>query len=338
MRTLFIFIALFTAILQHDAGQRITNVETHTDASFRGLSIVDDHIAWVSGSKGCVGVSVNGGKDWTFKKVTGFEKADFRTVYAFDAQTAVIANAGSPACILRTTDAGASWSIVYRNDDTAAFFDGIGFWNDKDGIIYGDPINGKMLLLRASDGGRTWNEPARRPALAGGEASFAASGTAIRCMGSSKVVIATGGAVSRLWMSGNKGDTWDVMPTPILQGEKTTGIFSVAFADGKHGIIVGGDYKTETLQVNHVFITKDGGSVWTPPLTPTGGYRECVEYIGKNTAVATGPTGTDITTDGGRNWRQLSAGGFHVVRKSRKGNLVLMAGAQGKIAMLITAR
>ena len=79
---------------------------------------------------------------------------------------------------------------------SAAFFDGIGFWNDKEGIIYGDPLKNRLLLLRTNDGGKSWEAfPEQdRPLLAAGEASFAASGTTIRCIGTQKVIIiATGG-------------------------------------------------------------------------------------------------------------------------------------------------
>jgi len=316
----------------------LQNKSLNVSSSLRGLSVVDDNVAWVSGSKGWVGISTDGGNNWKAKQVAGFEKYDFRSIYAFNAKTAIIANAGTPANILLTTDGGVTWNVVYTNNDSAAFFDGIDFWNNNEGIIYGDPIKGKMMVLRTSDGGKSWKEPPAESmsSLEKGEASFAASGTAIRCIGNSKVVIATGGIVSRLWISANKGDTWDALSTPILQGEATTGIFSVAFSDERHAIIVGGDYKNESLQVNHVFTTEDGGYAWVPPFTPTGGYRECVEYISKNTAIATGPRGTDITRDGGKKWEQLSADGFHVIRKSRKGNLILLAGTEGKIALLKT--
>ena len=123
-----------------------------TDASFRGLSVVDDKVAWVIGSKGWVGRSIDGGNNWEFAQVKGFEKYDFRSLYAFDAKNAIIANAGSPAFILRTSDGGRKWQVAYENADTAAFFDGVDFWNNNEGLIYGDPINGRMLLLSTEDG------------------------------------------------------------------------------------------------------------------------------------------------------------------------------------------
>ena len=177
--------------------------DTKTDASFRGLSVVDDAVAWVSGSKGWVGKTVNGGKDWTWQQVKGFEQCDFRSLYAFNAMEAIIAHAGTPAYVLRTEDGGITWQKVYENRDTAAFIDGVDFADRQNGMIYGDPIDSRMLLLNTHDGGRTWTELPmnQRPLMSKGEASFAASGTCIKYVNKKKLVIATGGTVSRLLVS-----------------------------------------------------------------------------------------------------------------------------------------
>lgn len=312
------------------------NIPVDSVVSYRGLSVIDDSTIWISGTKGTVGISINGGNKWDFKKVKGFEKLDFRSLYAFDNKTAIIANAGSPAYILRTTDAGNNWKIVYENKDSSAFFDGVDFWNDKEGIIYGDPIKGKMLLLKTIDGGITWQEFAEqsRPILAEGEASFAASGTGIRCYGKKKVIISTGGKVSRLLVSDNKGKKWNELKVPIIQGKSSTGVFSVAFLNSKNGIVVGGDFLIDTLKTKHVFYTIDAGKNWLFPTSPTGGYRECVEFITKNIAIAVGPEGADISFDSGKNWKHfVNEKSFHVIKKARRGNLIVAAGNK-KISLI----
>ena len=313
------------------------NIQTNTGASFRGLAVVDDSVAWVSGSKGWVGKSTNGGNDWIFRRVKGFEGCDFRSLYAFDSKKAVIANAGAPAYILLTTDGGLNWKVVYQNNDSAAFFDGIDFWNNKAGVIYGDPIGGHMLLLQTNDGGLTWKELPKhsRPVLEKGEASFAASGTAIRCLGQNKIIIATGGIVSRLLISADKGITWSSVKTPIIQGLNTRGIFSFACTDKHKIIIVGGDYKMDSLRAGNAFFSNDGGKTWCAPLATTRGYRECVEAIDEETLIAAGPGGTDISYDHGQRWQPLSdEEQFHVLRKSRNGKRIIMAGSSGKICVL----
>ena len=329
-------IVLLLLVAQHTWGQALfwKNITTNPETSFRGLSVVDDSVAWISGTKGRVGISTDGGNNWKLMQVVGFETLDFRTLYAFNAKSAVIANAGSPAYIFTTDDGGINWKLVYKTYDTAAFIDGIDFWNNKEGIIYGDPINKRLMLLRTKDGGNTWAEiPTwQRPLLMDGEASFAASGTNIKCSGKGKIMIATGGKVSRLWVSIDKGAHWGSMPTPIYQGLTSTGIFSFAFRDDKNGVIVGGDYKQDSVRYRNVFYTTDGGKIWKAPKATTRGYRECVTYIDRKTVIATGPGGTDISHDGGASWDPSSdEKQYHAFKKSRKGNLLIMTGGAGKI-------
>lgn len=311
------------------------NIETGIDASFRGLSVIDDQVAWVSGTKGTIGLTTDGGGHWTFTKVRDHEQMDFRSLYAFSSKKAVVANAGSPAVILTTADGGTTWTEVYRNTDTAAFFDGIGFWNDSEGIIYGDPIGDRMVVMHTADGGQNWKmlPDAYRPELRKGEASFAASGTAIRCLSHKKVAIATGGTVSRILFSDNRGHKWEATPSPLIQGLSTTGTFSIAFStDERNAIMVGGDYKRDTLRTKHVFYAHEGA--FKAPIEPTRGYRECVEFVRDGVAIATGPSGTDITYDWGAHWRALNdERGLHVARKARDGNRVILAGSNGKIVL-----
>jgi photosystem II stability/assembly factor-like uncharacterized protein len=334
MKSLIVCLVALTFLFSSNALSQtysLQNCEVTVKSSFRGLSVVDDSIVWVSGSNGWIGRSTNGSRNWKFNQVTGFEKLDFRSLYAFNSQRAIIANAGSPAHILQTTDGGNTWQIVYQNNHPDAFFDGVGFWNDREGMIYGDPIGGRMLVLITKDGGKTWTElpESQRPLLKEGEASFAASGTGIRCYDKSTVMIATGGKVSRLFTSGNSGKSWKIVAPPIIQGESSTGIFSVAFRDKKNGVVVGGDFQKDSLNIKHILLTSDAGKTWSPPTAPTRGYRECVEYISNEVLIATGPSGTDISINEGKDWHPLSdEKGFHVVRKARKGKLVVLAGGE----------
>ncbi|MEQ8302864.1 MAG: YCF48-related protein [Cyclobacteriaceae bacterium] len=331
----YIVLVLLALFLQSCADHplELRHLETNIESSFRGLSVVTDRIAWVSGSNGWVGMTENGGESWSFTRISGFEQSGFRSLYAFDSKNAIIANAGSPAHILRTEDGGKSWRTVYTNTHPDAFFDGMDFWNDNEGVIYGDPIDGKMLLLKTQDGGKSWNDIASSPRLQEGEASFAASGTGIRCFGQNEIIISTGGKVSRLWSSSDQGENWESTSPPIIQGGAATGIFSFA-KSSRTMVLVGGDYTVDTLAIKHNIYSMDEGQSWNTPTAPTRGYRECVEFIANNVAMATGPGGTDISFDGGKNWKSFSEDGFHVVRKARKGTRILLAGSGGKVSTL----
>ncbi len=344
MKLLLLFLFLSFTTFSQDF--TFTSIDTKTGASFRGLSVLSKNhkeVAWLGGTKGNIGYTLDGGTTWNFTQLKGYEKCDFRSVYALSEKSVVIANAGTPAYILFTNDGGKNWQKVYESHDSAVFFDGITFWaNNKNGLIYGDPVNGKMLLMRLKVIGN-YRKPYQKlvcsllssgPALTKGEASFAASGTTIRG-NHKKIMIATGGTVSRIWTASHKLKNWHPLPTPILQGKETTGIFSMAWADEKNGIIVGGDYKQDTLCKDHVFYSSDGGKTWTAPTQPTRGYRECVEYINKYTAITTGPTGTEITHDGGKTWKPINdEKGFHVIKNIPGTHNLIMAGSSGKVMLV----
>ena len=60
-----------------------------------------------------------------------------------------------------------------------------------------------------------------------------------------------------------------------------------------------------------------------------------VEYLSKNKLITCGITGVDISEDGGMNWKNISAEGFHVVQKAKKGKAVFFAGGKGRIGRLL---
>lgn len=346
---LFTFIILLKSSAAYAQEYQLQYIDTKTDASFRALSVADINSVWVSGNKGWVGRSTDRGNNWTFSQVSGYEDCDFRTLYAIDSNNAVIANAGSPAYVLYTSDGGNTWKEVYKNTDSAAFIDGIDFWNKKNGLIHGDPINGHMLLLYTTDGGKSWKERKKkhRPQMAKGEASFAASGTVISCFLHGAVVVAVGGKTSKLLFSRNRGRNWRSLPTPMLASSESTGIFSFMLGYNVwHWLIAGGDYKNDTLRTANFFYSTNKGKDWQAPETTTRGYRECMTQIYNNkkgdrpkATYAVGPSGIDISTDGGRNWKPLSdEKGFHVIKPGKLQDRLFLAGASGKLAVMHTNR
>jgi len=334
MRLLFtiIILAFGTSVFS----QKVVPLNSTVKASFRGLSVVDDKTVWVSGSNGTVGRSVDAGKTWTWLPVPGFEKRDFRDIEAFDKSTAVIIAVDAPAVILKTIDGGKTWKTVYENHTPGMFLDAMEFWDDENGIVVGDPINGKFFIVRSFDGGNAWTDvPAENaPAADSGEACFAASGTNVRVFGRNKACLVSGGQHSRLFINGSPIDL------PIIQGTQTTGANSIAIRDNNklkdsdYFVVVGGDFSKDTLKERNCFITKDGGKTWIAPATPPNGYRSCIEFTDKNKLITCGTSGVDISNDGGLNWRNISKEGYHVCRKAKKGKAVYLAGGKGRIGVL----
>lgn len=329
---LFLFLLGYVQVL---CAQTLIPQHSGPKTSLRGLSVVNDSVAWVSGSNGTWAISTDAGLNWKWDQLGSYDKLDFRDIEAFSDRKAVMVNAGTPSVILLTDDGGISWKEVYRNESSEIFLDGIDFWDDKNGIIYGDPINGQMVLLKTSDGGNSWINISSNNhiALIRGEASFAASGTGIRCGKNGKVWIATGGAQSRIFYSADYGKSWNAYACPIIQGKSSTGPFSIAFYKNK-GIAVGGDYLQDTSRINNTLLSADKGQTWNQVVIPTFGYRSAVEYLSPKVLVATGPGGTDLSINAGKSWQKLSDDGYHTVRKAKSGKLVLLSGSNGKIAQI----
>jgi len=334
----FLFFCLLVLFSFSLAAQKPTVeiMTTGNKSSLRGLSVVNDNVVWVSGSGGTVGKSSNGGRTWKWMTVKGFEKSEFRDIEAFDASTAVIMAIAEPAYILKTTDGGSSWKVVYENKTKGMFLDAMDFFNSQHGIVIGDPINNKVFLATTADGGDTWQEAAdKRPIADSGEAFFAASGSNIRLYGTEKMYFVSGGTRSRLFTGSG------IIDLPIIQGKETTGANSIDVYDnanmkpGKQMVVVGGDFKTDSSAEKNCFISADGGITWKAPKEPPHGYRSCVEYLSKEDLLSCGLNGVDYSYNGGRNWQWISKESFHVCRIAKTGTAIFLAGNNGQIGKIV---
>lgn len=211
---------------------------------------------------------------------------------------------------------------LIKNDHEShpkVFYDALHFWNSNEGIAVGDPINGCMSILITRDAGGSWEKtPCNRlPASKAGEAAFAASDTNIAIAGD-KTWIATGGLSSRILISPDKGVSWEVVETPIVQGAETTGVFSIAFYDALNGFAIGGDFTNPKAQHSNKIRTTDGGRVWnTVAQDESPGYRSCVQYVpnsGAKGLVAVGFEGIDVSINSGQTWKHLSDTSFYTLR------------------------
>ncbi|MGW2984565.1 WD40/YVTN/BNR-like repeat-containing protein [Streptomyces goshikiensis] len=315
---------------------------TGKDSRFRGLAAVSRSTAWVAGSKGTVLRTVDGGRSWRDVSPPGAvaEGLELRDIEAFDARRAVALSIGEGEAsrVLRTDDGGATWSEAFRNPDPRAFYDCLTFFDSRHGLAMSDPVDGKFRILSTGDGGRSWEVlPASgMPDALPGEAGFAASGQCLVSAGSRDVWLATGGgAVSRVLHSGDRGRTWKVAESVIPAGDPARGVFALAFRDRTTGLAVGGDYRAGQDSPRAAAVSSDAGRTWRPATTPPPGYRSGAAWhpYGRGVALAVGPTGTDVTVDGGRTWRALDAGSFDTVDCAGDGGC-WAAGEKGRVGRL----
>jgi photosystem II stability/assembly factor-like uncharacterized protein len=316
MRTMLAFLVVASVLPANAPQTQLSN----TTENLRGVSAVSRQIAWASGAHGTYLRTTDGGHTWIAAQVPGATALDFRGVVAFSADEASLMSSGpgDQSRIYRTGDAGQHWQLQYTASDPKSFFDSIVFWDQTHGIVLGDPVPGdrgqmKFQLFVTSDG-QSWSAmPASQfpPALEG-EAAFAASNSCIAILRpswalrepwksgasaprespekggasapDSDIWFATGGRVARVFHSSDLGRTWQVFNSPITHGSESSGIFSIAFRDPLHGVVVGGDYKHPDQDGPSLAFTSDGGKTWKLSEIHPQAYFSAVAYDRGNRA------------------------------------------------------
>jgi photosystem II stability/assembly factor-like uncharacterized protein len=260
---------------------------------------------------------------------------EFRAVASTDTDCFML-SIGNPALLYKTGDNG-GMELVYKEENEKVFYDDMIFWNNEEGIAMGDPTEGCLSIIITRDGGNSWNklDCSLLPATAEGEAAFAASNSNIAVVGE-KTWILSGGNRSRVFFSPDKGLTWEVFETPLIQGAATTGGYSMDFYDEENGVIIGGDYTDPEANVANKAITNDGGKTWI--LIGEGkdpGYKSSLRYVPGSDAeeiVAVGFTGISYSSDRGRTWKKLSEEDFYTIRFLN--DSTAYAGGKNRIARL----
>ena len=273
--------------------------------------VIDGNKIWYAGDNSKFGffdLEKNNRKEFTVG--TDKSKAEFRSI-AQTKKNIFILNVANPALLYKIPKDGSEIKLVYQENHEKVFFDSMQFWNNTDGIAMGDPINSCLNIIITHDGGNSWRKiPCNKfPKLAEGEAAFAASNTNIIIKGS-KTWIVSGGKKARVFYSPDKGNSWEVFDTPIIQGKTMTGIFTVAFYDSKNGFIAGGNYEMLNQNFGNKALTKDGGKTWELRAENQGfGYASCIQYVPDSNGkelVTVGASGLYYSYDSGNSWKQLS--------------------------------
>jgi len=304
--------------------------ESHTAANLRGIHAVNDSIAWASGTDGTALRTLDGGAHWEKCAIPpDAEKLDFRGVWAWDANNAMVMSAGPSELsrIYKTVDGCAHWTEELRNKDKDGFWDAMVFQSRdyrmlgdaQTGVLIGDPV-GRHFHTETMMLGKGWFVDYSSCAANDGETAFAASNSSAVVFGSRRYVIGTGGkGGSRVLLSPllayqdtTKGCLG--VSVPLASGSESAGVFSLAFRDLKRGVAVGGDYKKPGESEGTAAWTIDGGKHWTAAKKPPHGYRSSVAWDAKaNVWIAVGTNGSDISRDGGDTWQSLDDGNWNAV-------------------------
>ncbi|MFV8354645.1 WD40/YVTN/BNR-like repeat-containing protein [Flavobacterium sp. XS1P32] len=282
--------------------------------------VIDANKIWYAADKGRFGFY---NIDNNQKFESSISKDSLKLEFRSNAQTKkniYILNVGNPALLYQISKEEKKVKLVYQENHEKVFFDSMQFWNNKEGIAMGDPIADCLNVIITRDGGNTWSKvPSNKlPKVMDGEAAFAASNTNILIKGNNTWLV-SGGKKSRVFYSPDKGDSWTVFDTPIVQGKAMTGIFTADFYDSKSGFIAGGDYELRNQNFSNKALTTDGGKTWNLIAENQGfGYASCVQYVPKSNGkglVSVGFSGLYYSSDGGISWKQLASDStLHTIR------------------------
>lgn len=315
----------------------IEDIFQDSTLSIRALDVASDKSVAFAANNGVFGLYNPQTDKWataqqTYDSIIPHFRAVARTSNDF-----FMLSVENPALLFKTGEKGAM-ELVYKENNDKAFYDALAFWNSEEGIAIGDPIDECLSIIITRDGGDTWNKiPCENlPEIRDGEAAFAASNSNIAIEGN-KVWVATGGKISRMLFSEDKGETWEVYETPMVNGEATTGIYSIDFYDEVNGFAIGGDYTKPDNNIANKMRTRDGGKTWQLVSDGTApGYRSCVQYIpngGGEKLIAVGFKGIDYSADAGNTWSHLSDDSFYTIRFLN--DSVAYAAGQGRISKLL---
>jgi len=275
-----------------------TNLRGVSAAYVRDAKGLRAPVVWASGSKGVILRSLDEGKSWQRLYVVGGEGLDFRGIVAFNEKIAYVMSSGDgeKSRICKTIDGGQTWALQYTDKRKEFFLDAIACLSETHCLALGDPIDGKFLLLSTTDGAH-WQPLASdgMPKALPGEGAFAASNSSLLVSGED-IFFGTSGPAARVFRSPDSGRTWTVAETPIAHGNASSGIFSIAHAEEKEIVAVGGDYQDPTRASAVAAYSLDEGQTWQLSEHQPGGFRSAVACDDEGAlCVAIGPSGEDVS-------------------------------------------
>ena len=299
--------------------ENITIQEFKMDStSIRSIEAISNNEMLFAGSRGDIGTTTDGGKTWDIQYLKYQDSITPHFRSTAKTKNAVFAlSVANPALLFKI--ANGEKKIVYKEKHEKVFYDSMKFFDSQNGIAVGDPTENCASIILTSDGGNTWAKiPCHKlPVFEQEEAFFAASNTNLKVLNNT-VWIASGGKKARVLKSIDKGQTWEIYDTPIIQGNGPQGIYSIDFADENNGIIIGGNYSKPTENKANKAVTTDGGKTWT--LVADGqnpSYKSCVQYVPKTNGkeiFAVGKTGVSFSNDGGNTWKEISKDSYYTIQ------------------------
>ncbi len=295
--------------------------------SIRAIHVQNDTL-WFAGSAGKMGwINFERNEKAIYKNQ--FTEAELRSA-SFYNTTFYVLNVANPAQIVGLSNLGVQKNYYSENNEKV-FYDSMYIDAKGFGVAIGDPTSNCLSVLVTTNGGAEWQQIpcGQLPEVMEGEAAFAASNTNVKLIDNT-IFIVSGGKKSRLFKSIDKGKTWNVFDTPIIQGKQMTGAFSMDFYDSKVGMLVGGNYEDQQNNEANKAITFDGGKTWKLVANKEDfGYASCVQFVprkkGKELFVC-GTSGVYFSKDFGVTWKKILDDNDYYTLRIKDSKTLFLAG------------
>jgi len=324
---LFSNFLLFNAAINAQTTLIEKRAPSKTFPRLQSIAITPNNTVWASGTKGNVVMSIDNGQSWQTKIVPESATLQFRDIWANNTTVFLLAaGEGEQSRLYRSDDNGDNWTLQYTMNNPKGFINCFDFWDENNGLVFGDSIDDKLFMLRTTDGGKNWSRLVTAPlAQKGGEGGFSASGSCVRVGSNGQVWASTGATKSaRLLRSTDRGLTWNSTPLPYPKGD-TAGIFST-IPDSQWTF--GGRMKEPEITGYHLVEQQ-----WkaTKNIGLKGAIYGSDSYL--NNLIVVNPDGVSLSKDNGKHWQKISSDSYWVVEFDNNGTAWL-AGPQGRISSL----
>ncbi len=326
MKKLLLFFAIIINMTASSQNfwTEVSDIFPDSDYYTGEISVVDNDVIWVNGKRGCnfdcysrkYSRSNDGGLTWTsgnYSFLPAISRVTVGGIKAISINTAyvtVFGGFGDPndtayIGVWHTADGGTTWTKQQSASFTnpASFPNFVHFWNDNDGIVIGDPVNGYYEIYTTSNGGTNWNllPVTNIPLPFIDEYAFP---ELYEIVGNT---IWFGTSRGRIFKSIDKGLNWTVSQSPLND--------FVAISGGDRGNFSFKNQDEGILRDSNLnyYKTFDSGNTWNS-ITTNGTVRDYnANYIPntQNTVFQFGKDendfrGSSYSLDGGSSWIDLN--------------------------------